>query len=115
MMINLEGRKFVAVNNTGSGQVGGQTVFHYHQQGTVVWADYAGGSITRGHLIAVVDAVNDYLQMRYHHIDIDGELRTGTCVSRVEILPDRRIRLHERWQWTSGDRSRGKSVLEEIP
>ena len=31
-----------------------------------------------------------------------------------ELLPDGRIRLHEKWQWTSGDLSSGESVIEEI-
>jgi hypothetical protein len=25
-----------------------------------------------------------------------------------------KIRLHEKWQWTSGDGSKGESILEEI-
>jgi hypothetical protein len=39
---------------------------------------------------------------------------TGLCRSRLEILPDGRYRLHEEWQWTSGDKSRGTSVVEEV-
>jgi hypothetical protein len=39
---------------------------------------------------------------------------TGICRSTPEILPDGRIRLHEKWQWTSGDRSSGESIVEEI-
>ena len=40
---------------------------------------------------------------------------TGLCRSRLEILPDGRYRLHEEWQWTSGDKSRGTSMIEEVP
>jgi len=39
---------------------------------------------------------------------------TGKCKSRPEILENGKIRLHERWQWTCGDMSKGTSVLEEI-
>lgn len=39
---------------------------------------------------------------------------TGTCNSRPELLKNGKIRLHEEWQWTSGDKSKGKSILEEI-
>ena len=52
--------------------------------------------------------------MRYEHINFAGEIRTGLCLSRPEILPDGRIRLHEKWQWTSGDLSSGESIIEEI-
>jgi hypothetical protein len=27
---------------------------------------------------------------------------------------DGRLRLHERWQWTSGDGASGESVIEEV-
>ncbi|MCH5689438.1 hypothetical protein LWM68_37470 [Niabella sp. W65] len=43
-----------------------------------------------------------------------GELMTGTCSSVPEILPDGKIRLHETWQWTSGDQSAGTSIIEEV-
>ena len=57
---------------------------------------------------------NDALDMRYEHINSAGEIMTGLCLSRPEILPDGRIRLHEKWQWTSGDLSSGESIIEEI-
>ena len=52
--------------------------------------------------------------MRYHHVNAAGELMTGVCRSTPELLPDGRVRLHERWQWTSGDGSSGESVIEEV-
>jgi len=39
---------------------------------------------------------------------------TGVCRSTPELLPDGRIRLHEKWQWTCGDRASGESIIEEI-
>jgi len=39
---------------------------------------------------------------------------TGICTSTPEILPDGKIRLHEKWRWTSGDLSEGESVIEEV-
>ena len=52
--------------------------------------------------------------MSYHQINIEGQIMTGLCKSTPEILPDGRIRLYEDWRWTSGDKSKGKSVLEEV-
>jgi hypothetical protein len=51
--------------------------------------------------------------MRYHQVNDNGELMTGTCQSAPEILPNGKIRLHERWDWTSGDKSKGRSIIEE--
>ncbi|MDB5243244.1 MAG: n-acetylglutamate synthase [Spirosoma sp.] len=104
---------FRSVTNTSNGEVSNETVFHYHQQGRVVWADYGGGGITKGLLIATMQD-NDCLDMRYQHVNVQGELMTGRCYSTPEQLPDGRIRLHERWQWTSGDGSSGESIVEEV-
>ncbi|KAL3925952.1 MAG: hypothetical protein SGILL_000053 [Bacillariaceae sp.] len=54
------------------------------------------------------------INMRYHHIDTDGNLMTGICRSCPEIMPDGRLRLNENWQWTCGDNSMGTSTLEEV-
>lgn len=110
--ISYDGRKFVAVSNSTAGEVGSDTVFYYHQTGNIVTAEYSGGEIVSGHLIAICDG-ESRLDMRYHHINKRGELMTGICYSTPEILADGRIRLNETWQWTSGDRSSGHSLLEE--
>jgi hypothetical protein len=55
-----------------------------------------------------------HLDARYQHLNQDGKLLTGTCQTVPEVLPDGRLRLYETWQWTSGDFSRGESILEEI-
>jgi hypothetical protein len=58
--------------------------------------------------------LNGNIEMRYHHININNEIMTGICHSTPEIMSNGKIRLHEIWQWTSGDQSKGNSVIEEI-
>ncbi len=111
--INYDNRRFVSANNSDNGEVTSETIFHYRQEGDLVWATYRGGAIVFGTLIAKVDN-DDCLEMRYQHLNSAGELMTGTCRSTPEVLPDGRLRLREVWQWTSGDRSQGQSVIEEI-
>ena len=111
--INYDNRRFTSVSNSANGEVGAATVFEYHQDGALVWATYRGGSIVYGTLIAKVDE-QDCLDMRYQHLNATGELMTGRCHSTPEVLPDGRLRMHEQWQWTSGDGSTGSSVIEEI-
>lgn len=104
---------FRSSSNSPNGEVSSATTFHYHQEGNIVWAEYGGGSITRGFLIATVQ--NDQsLDARYQHVNNRGELMTGRCRSTPEILEDGRIRLLEKWKWTSGDESQGESVVEEV-
>jgi len=106
-------RFFAPVSNSATGEVGSETVFHYRQRGEVVWATYEGGEVAFGTLTAKV-LEDGSLDMRYAHVNRRGELMTGRCRSTPEPLPDGRLRLHERWQWTSGDHSAGESVVEEV-
>ena len=44
----------------------------------------------------------------------NGELMTGICISKPEIDSIGKIKLFESWEWTSGDKSKGTSILKEI-
>ncbi len=111
--INYDNKTFASVQNSETGDVDTETVFHYHQKDNLVWAEYTGGEIVFGSLIAKVTN-DDLLEMRYQHLNAQGELMTGKCFSTPEILADGRIRLYEKWQWTSGNLAKGESIVEEI-
>lgn len=111
-------RTFRSTSNSSTGEVSAATTFRYHQSATephIVWAEYSGGSIVRGSLIATVaqDGSN-VLDMRYHHVNDKGDLMTGQCKSTPEVLSNGKLRMHEKWKWTSGDQSEGESVIEEV-
>ena len=111
--IHYDGRRFRSVENSETGEAGPETVFSYGQSGDVVSATYGGGDVRLGTLVATVDSGGN-LDARYGHVNTSGELMTGECRTTPEVLPDGRLRLHEEWRWTSGDRSSGTSVVEEI-
>lgn len=111
--INYHDRHFAPITTSGNGEAGSDTVFHYRQDGAIVWATYEGGTIRFGSLIAQV-CTDGSLEMRYQHINAAGEFMHGRCRSRPEVLGDGRLRLYERWEWLSGDGSKGESVVEEI-
>jgi hypothetical protein len=113
-MFDYEGRIFRSLSNSRFGEVSEETIFHYHQDQSIVWAEYSGGIIVRGMLIACMDE-EGVLDLRFQHVNAEGELRTGIVKSTPEILPDGRYRLYERWQWTSGSQPSGESIVEEIP
>lgn len=112
-MYNYNNRVFKSVANSSSGDVNEQTTFQYQQSGNIVTASYSGGNIITGSLIALVNSAG-ILDMRYQHINLQQQLMTGTCTSTPELLPNGKIRLHEKWQWTCGDRCYGESIIEEI-
>lgn len=117
------GRLFRPVKTQGSSETSSETIFKYEQKDALVTATYSGGDIRLGHLIGLVNK-NGSLDMRYHHVNTDGALMTGTCHTIPEVLDDGRLRLHESWQWTSGPnisdpnisgfKTRGASILEEL-
>lgn len=112
-MFNYHNKSFRPVSNTENGETSADTIFLYQQTNNILTSQYAGGRIIAGHLIGLVDG-NGHINMRYHQVNDQGELMTGTCYSVPEQLPNGKIRLHESWRWTSGDGSEGQSVLEEI-
>lgn len=110
--LSLHGKSFRSLANTDNGEVSGDTVFVYGQQDDLIWADYQGGQITRGHLVGKI--VNGHLEFVYHHINREGELMTGKCTSYPEWTGEGNLRFREVWQWTCKDHSSGESVIEEI-
>ena len=113
MSINYHNRVFRSLENTANGEANGDTRFYYYQNGDVITGTYSGGGIATGQLMAKV-LPDGSLEMRYHHLNHAGEFMLGRCFSKPEVLPDGRIRLHEEWQWLSGDGSGGRSIVEEV-
>ncbi|MCG8577134.1 MAG: n-acetylglutamate synthase [Flavobacteriales bacterium] len=112
-MINYNQKKFRPFSNSENGETTAETIFNYEQDGNILTATYQGGQIVSGHLIGLVDE-NGNIDMRYHQVNTKGELMTGQCQSTPEFMENGKIRLHEKWQWTSGDCSSGTSILEEV-
>jgi hypothetical protein len=110
--INYHNKKFRALENSENGEVDGALIFHYQQNGNVLSCTYSGAKIIQGHLLGIV-ADDGSINMRYHQVNIQGQLMTGTCISTPELMEDGKIKLQEDWQWTSGDLSAGNSVLIE--
>ena len=112
-MISYNNKKFKSIENSGSGEVSSETIFEYFQKENILWATYRGGSILLGNIIGTVDE-DGKIEMRYQHLSNDGIFKTGKCISTPEFLPNKKIRLHENWEWTSGKNGKGNSIIEEI-
>jgi diamine N-acetyltransferase len=111
--INYNNRRFVAIENSDNGEVTPDLIFHYLQNDNIITSDYSGDKIKKGQLIGLVDN-KGCIDMRYHQVNLRGELMTGICKSTPEIMANGKIRLYEKWSWTSGDKTDGESILEEI-
>ncbi|MEZ4911605.1 MAG: hypothetical protein R2774_12180 [Saprospiraceae bacterium] len=112
MVINLDNKKFKSLFNSDNGQVSLSTVFHYHQENEMIWAEYGGGEILKGFLIGKI--YGESLEFTYQHLSTDLEIMTGKCKSHCVLSIDNKIQLFEEWEWTCKDFSKGKSTLIEV-
>jgi hypothetical protein len=113
LKINYNNKRFRILENSENGETTTEMVFEYKQRGNILTSTYSGGQIVSGHLIGLVEG-NGKIEMSYHQINKKGELMTGICSSEPELTNNGKIKLYENWEWTSGDKSTGKSVLVEI-
>ncbi len=112
-MFNYDNRKFKAVSISDNGEVSSEMIFHYKQKGSILSCSYEGENIQIGCLLGLVDEFG-CINMSYHQVNRSGELMAGVCKSTPELFEGSKIRLHEEWQWTIGDKSKGNSILEEV-
>jgi hypothetical protein len=110
--MNYNNKLFRPILNSENGETSNETLFHYKQVGNILTSEYAGGKIKYGHLMGLVDSSGN-IEMRYHQVNDKGELMTGICRSIPELMENGKIRLHEQWEWASGDKSKGISIIEE--
>lgn len=113
LKINYNNKRFRVLENSENGETTTEMVFEYEQSGNILTSEYSGGEIVTGHLIGLVDE-NGKIEMSYHQVSTKGELMTGICSSKPELTKNGKIKLYEKWEWTSGDKSTGESVLEEL-
>ena len=113
MKFNLDGKIFRSIANTDNGEVDCETVFYYQQDNDIISADYHGGSILKGHLIGK-QLKTGQLKFFYHHLNDEGEIMIGKCLSTPEVTSEGKIKFLEKWQWLSGDLSVGESEIIEV-
>ena len=112
--ISYDGRIFHSAAAETADQHGGGPVGHYHQDGHVVWAEFAGGRVVRGALAGRRDR-DGVLHLAYCQLLDDGSVVSGRCISYPTVLADGRVRLEERWERYGSHAGTGVSVIEEPP
>ena len=110
---SLDNKTFRSVSNSGNGEVSEATTFRYQQTGSMITANYSGGTIREGNLLGQIDK-EGILTFAYQHYNTNNEFRTGRCTSTPERLPNGKLRYHESWEWTGGLEGSGQSIIEEV-
>jgi hypothetical protein len=111
MAFDLDGKTFRIVANDGPGaEVNEETVFHFHQDGEIAHADYAGGGVRFGTLLGVVSGATRV--HRYVQVNRRGEFRSGRSSVTIEQAVDNKLRLIDARTWEDG-RGSGRCIFEE--
>lgn len=105
--MELDGKTFRAIANSSHGTLNTETRMTFSEQGPDITAVYGGGTIRRGFVVARRTRP-DMLEMLYHCITSDGELKAGRAEATFgEDAND--VKMHLDWQWLTGDRAIGAS------
>jgi hypothetical protein len=103
---HYDGRRFAP-----AGAPPGTSVGVYHQDGTLVWAEFAGTSVRTGRLVGTCGP-DGVITAAYCMVTAAGDTVAGECVSTPTLLADGRVALSERWRRLDG--SSGVSEIEEL-
>lgn len=93
------------------GVVDSDTRLHFIQRGHRVAAGYAGGRVKRGWLVGRFSGSR--LVFRYAQSEAGGGVHGGHSVCTVERLSTGRVRIIERFTWSTRPGS-GTNVFEEV-
>ncbi len=112
MVYDFHNKEFKLLDNSASGEVDDSTQFAFTQKGNLVTADYSGGRVRYGRIIAKL--VNDHLEMLYHCMTKDGDLKAGKAIAKITKNEEDRLVLKLNWQWLTHDLDKGESLYIEI-
>ena len=108
---NFHNKTFYLVENSESGKVNADTIFKYQQEKNIITADYSGGTVKYGKIIA--NLKNKSLNMLYQCITTNNELKAGKAIAEISLTKDKKIKLKLKWQWLNGKNESGISEYIE--
>ncbi len=109
--LNFNNKKFSLIENSEKGTVNSDTIFEYKQDEELVTAEYYGGSVKYGKIIAVLN--KNKLDMRYQCVTSDNELKAGKAIAEISISENGKIILKLNWEWLDGKNEKGISEYIE--
>ncbi len=112
MKVDFNNKTFALLDNSEKGTVNTDTIFEYKQDGSLVTADYEGGTVRYGKIIARLEGAK--LHMRYHCLTTEDVLKSGKAIAKVSFNEQSKILLHLDWEWLDGGGEKGRSVYVEV-
>jgi hypothetical protein len=109
---DFNNKRFALIENSDNGQVNTETIFNYKQENNLVTADYFGGTITYGKIIA--ELKDNELNMLYQCLTTDNQLKAGKAIAQIGLTENGKIKLSLNWEWLTNGNDKGKSEYIEI-
>jgi hypothetical protein len=111
-IFDFNNKRFALVQNSDNGQVNTETIFNYKQDQNLVTADYFGGTIKYGKIIAELSG--DQLNMLYQCLTTDHQLKAGKALAQITLTENGKIKLVLNWEWLTNGNENGQSEYIEI-
>ena len=109
---DFNNKRFALIQNSDNGAVNTETIFNYKQDDNLVTADYFGGIIKYGKIIA--ELKDDKLNMLYQCLTTNNELKAGKALAQITLTENSKIKLSLDWEWLTNGNDKGKSEYIEI-
>ncbi len=109
--ISFNNKTFSLIENSQNGKTNSDTIFKYQQEGNLVTAEYFGGNIKYGKIIA--NLKDNKLQMLYQCLTTDNELKAGKAIANISLNENGKIKLTLNWEWLDGKKEKGTSEYIE--
>ena len=105
--LNFNNKTFSLISNSENGKVNTETIFEFKQDGNLVTADYYGGTIRYGKIIAVLN--HRQLNMLYQCATTNKELKAGKAIAEISFTQNEKIKLKLNWEWLDNKNEKGTS------
>lgn len=109
--INFNNKTFSLISNSENGKVTDETIFEYKQKGDLVTADYYGGTVRYGKIIAILN--DRQLNMLYQCLTTTNELKSGKAIAEISFTENDKIKLKLNWEWLGTGNEKGISEYLE--
>jgi hypothetical protein len=111
-MYNFDNKKLkITLIEGPNTEVNQDTVFQFHQENNMIWAEYSGGKVKRGRLIGLING--NTLTHHYIQVNLNNEINSGEGKSQIQQNEEGKLQIVEEWEWKSQE-GKGKSVMTEI-
>ncbi len=108
---NFHKKQFKVIKNDGDdAEVTTETIFHFFQNGELIYAEYKGGKVKYGEIFGLIE--KDTIHFYYSQININGGKNKGSSIDEIKILENKKLQLTDVWKWKNKN-GHGLCIMEE--